>query len=66
VRDNPDKQVLGATLKAVSLVRDWSYRGTAERSTMLPETDTTFSDDKVVAAENPLFFVVKSMLVMIY
>jgi hypothetical protein len=55
VRDNPDEQVLGAAIKAVSLVRDWSHRGTTERSAMQPKTDTTFADDKVVAAENPYF-----------
>jgi hypothetical protein len=55
VRDNPDKQVIGAALKAVSLVRNWSHCGSAKRSTMLPETDATFSDDKVVAAETPYF-----------
>ena len=57
VRDNPDKRVLGAAIKAVSLVRDWSHRGSAKRSAMLLKTDTTFADDKVVAAENPLFFI---------
>ncbi len=55
VWDNPDEQVLSAALKAVSLERDWMHREVDEGLAMLPKTDTTFSDVKVVAAENPLF-----------
>jgi hypothetical protein len=55
VRDNPNEQVLGAAIKAVSLVRDWLHCRTAKRSAMLLKTDTLFADHKVVAAENPLF-----------
>jgi hypothetical protein len=57
VRDNPDEQAIGAAIEAVSLVKDWLHRGTAERSAMLPKNNTTFADDKVVVAENLLFFV---------
>jgi hypothetical protein len=55
VRDSPDEQVLGAALKAVSLARDWWHREVGQRLAMLPKTVATFSDDKVVAAEKPLF-----------
>ena len=36
VRDNPDEQIFGAALKAVSLVRYWPRRKDDERLTMQP------------------------------
>jgi hypothetical protein len=53
--DNPGEQVLSAVMKTVSMVRDRMPHEVDEGLAMLPKTDTTFSDAKVVAVENPLF-----------
>jgi hypothetical protein len=55
VRDNPNKQVPGAALKAAACITVASQSQHEVGNAMLPESDTTFLDDKVVAAENPLF-----------
>ena len=52
-RDNPGERVLGAIQKVVSLVRDWMCPVIDSGLSMEPVSDTTFSDGKVVARENP-------------
>jgi hypothetical protein len=61
----PSKLVLGAALKAIHLVRDWSHCKASKRLAMLPTMDTKYSEEKVASAEHSLF-VMESRMVMLY